>query len=77
MLSTETKSYYRRNLPHWHPRGAAIFLTYRLYGSLPHGVVQQLRDTQRVFAREIDVAERADKKIAELKLKRTRHCSQK
>jgi putative transposase len=26
---------YRRNLPHWHPDGAAIFLTWRLYGSLP------------------------------------------
>src|SRR5258707_7972354 len=27
--------FYRRNLPHWHPEGAAIFLTWRLYGSLP------------------------------------------
>lgn len=70
MLSTETKSYYRRNLPHWHPPGAAIFLTYRLHGSLPDVVVQQLRDTQSLLAREIDLAERADKQIAELKLKR-------
>jgi putative transposase len=27
--------FYRRNLPHWHPEGAALFLTLRLYGSLP------------------------------------------
>jgi putative transposase len=27
---------YRRRLPHWHPAGASIFLTWRLYGSLPH-----------------------------------------
>jgi putative transposase len=27
--------FYRRNLPHWHPEGAALFLTWRLYGSLP------------------------------------------
>ena len=26
---------YRRNLPHWQPEGASIFLTWRLYGSLP------------------------------------------
>lgn len=28
-------SFYRRNLPHWHPEGATIFLTWRLCGSLP------------------------------------------
>jgi len=28
-------TYYRRNLPHWFPPGASIFLTWRLYGSLP------------------------------------------
>ena len=27
--------FYRRNLPHWHPDGASVFLTWRLYGSLP------------------------------------------
>ena len=28
-------SFYRRKLPHWQPEGAPIFLTWRLYGSLP------------------------------------------
>lgn len=28
---------YRRNLPHWFPQGASVFLTWRLYGSLPAG----------------------------------------
>lgn len=28
-------TFYRRNLPHWHPEGKAILLTWRLYGSLP------------------------------------------
>jgi putative transposase len=32
--------FYRRNLPHWHPRGAALSLTARLHGSLPQNVVQ-------------------------------------
>ena len=29
-------SYYRRWLPHWHPPGQDIFLTWRLHGSLPN-----------------------------------------
>jgi putative transposase len=28
-------TFYRRNLPHWQPEGASIFLTWRLFGSLP------------------------------------------
>jgi REP element-mobilizing transposase RayT len=28
-------TFYRRQLPHWHPEAASIFLTWRLYGSLP------------------------------------------
>jgi putative transposase len=27
--------FYRRNLPHWHPEEKALFITWRLYGSLP------------------------------------------
>ena len=30
--------FYRRNLPHWHPENASIFLTWRLCGSLPDSV---------------------------------------
>jgi putative transposase len=28
-------TFYRRNLPHWHPPGQDIFVTWRLKGSLP------------------------------------------
>src|ERR1700746_1310202 len=28
-------TYYQRRLPHWHPPGANLFITWRLYGSLP------------------------------------------
>ena len=28
-------SYYERHLPHWHPEGAMLFVTWRLHGSLP------------------------------------------
>ena len=35
--------FYKRNLPHWHPENRCIFLTWRLYGSLPVGFVRGLR----------------------------------
>lgn len=28
-------TYYERNLPHWQPEGKALFITWRLWGSLP------------------------------------------
>ena len=31
-------TYYQRHLPHWHPEGKSLFVTWRLYGSLPAGV---------------------------------------
>jgi REP element-mobilizing transposase RayT len=41
-METSTKTFYHRNLPHWHPPGRSIFLTWRLYGSLPQTVINQL-----------------------------------
>jgi len=32
---------YRRNLPHLQPRGAAVFVTFRLAGSLPASLIEQ------------------------------------
>lgn len=34
--------FYRRNLPHWIPRNTSIFVTWRLYGSLPQTALNQL-----------------------------------
>ena len=31
-------TFYRRNLPHWQPDGRAVFITWRLFGSLPRSV---------------------------------------
>ncbi len=36
-------SYYERNFPHWHPTGKALFVTWRLHGSLPRHVWDLLR----------------------------------
>ncbi len=45
-------AFYRRNLPHWHPEGQAIFLTWRLYGSLPAAVMRAARTARNGCATE-------------------------
>jgi putative transposase len=52
-------SFYRRRLPHWQPDGASIFLTWRLYGSLPRqGAPRAISEGQRFRAldRQMDLA---------------------
>ena len=51
-------AFYKRNLPHWHPEGKCIFLTWRLYGSLPVGFLRGLRlQAQLKPAQEFRLAE--------------------
>ncbi len=38
-----SQTYYRRNMPHIVPPGATLFITFRLAGSLPIAVIQQLQ----------------------------------
>ncbi len=45
-------TFYRRNLPHWHPEDRAVFLTWRLYGSLPAAVVRAARTARNGCATE-------------------------
>ena len=40
----ENKTYYRRDLPHWHPNGTLLFVTWRLEGSLPSYVHSRLAE---------------------------------
>lgn len=35
-------AYYERNLPHWHPEGKSLFITWRLFGSLPANLARKL-----------------------------------
>ena len=48
----ESKLFYRRNLPHWQPPGAAIFLTWQLEGSLPRAARERLAATRTLLERE-------------------------
>lgn len=38
-------TFYRRNLPHWIPEGRAIFITWRLHGTLPASAQKKIRST--------------------------------
>ena len=54
-------TYYQRNLPHWHPEGRAIFLTWRLHGSLPSSFVHRLRTLSKAPGKQfLEADERLD-----------------
>jgi REP element-mobilizing transposase RayT len=44
------KEFYRRNLPHYQPNNAVLFMTVRLYGSIPKNKLQSLKDAREVEA---------------------------
>jgi REP-associated tyrosine transposase len=71
--------YYRRNLPHWLPQGPPIFLTWRLYGSLPASYFTRLREIKKFsageeFRRADELLDRADKGPLWLKDSRVAEC---
>jgi putative transposase len=45
------REFYRRHLPHWQPREAVFFVTFRLKGSLPLAVMAALQ-AQRAQERQ-------------------------
>jgi REP element-mobilizing transposase RayT len=50
-------SYYERHLPHWQPEGAALFITWRLNGSLPRtGGIYKYQSAKHQSARKAFVA---------------------
>jgi len=52
-----TVRFYRRNLPHWIPEKSALFLTWRLHGSLPKGFAERLRKWNGEPARQFQKAD--------------------
>jgi putative transposase len=51
-------AFYHRHLPHWHPEGRCIFVTWRLHGSLPSGYLSRMRVEKRLqLAEEFRLAE--------------------
>lgn len=66
-MGENTPTYYRRNLPHYQPAGAAFFVTFRLANSLPREAIERLRSEQRFEEKRLlavkDIGEREKKMI--------------
>jgi putative transposase len=46
-----SEPFSRRNLPHWQPEGGTFFITYRLAGTLPKSVIDDLKiERQRLMS---------------------------
>ena len=48
-------TYYHRNLPHVHPKGAIFFITFRLYGSIPLVKLELLRSDYEKDLRKLKI----------------------
>jgi len=46
--------FYRRNLPHIHPKDGIFFITFRLAGSLPAHIVRQLREEKEAEIEQLE-----------------------
>ena len=42
------KEFYRRNLPHYQPQNAVLFMTARLYGSIPKARLNELKEAREI-----------------------------
>jgi len=47
------REFYRRYLPHWQPPDATLFVTFRLAGSLPQIVIEELRNGREAAKRKL------------------------
>jgi len=55
------RPYYRRHLPHLQPPGSTLFITFRLVGSLPRVVIEELMaERQRVEQKLKQIADPAE-----------------
>jgi len=50
----EPSIFYYRNLPHYDPPGATLFITFRLADSIPKIVINQLKQEYRLIKEELD-----------------------
>lgn len=59
--------YYHRNLPHYHLKGYPLFITFRLFGSLPVKVLAQLKAQREVELKELKNGNLAERNKIEKK----------
>jgi REP element-mobilizing transposase RayT len=54
MGNLEFKRYYRRQLPHLQLPGATLFVTFRLAGSIPSGILREIKEESERRIRELE-----------------------
>ena len=59
-------TFYRRSLPHWHPEGKSIFITWRLHGSLSASLLKKNRTARNGCATNADPEESPGKEFLQL-----------
>lgn len=52
MDKPETVSFYRRKLPHWRVSNRTYFITFRLYGTIPKHVIQELKEKLKIIPKD-------------------------
>ncbi len=53
-MSYDYKQFYRRKLPHIHPPGAILFVTFRLAGSVPKAVLKEWKAEKQWLEHELN-----------------------
>jgi len=62
MNRLEYKQFYRRNLPHYQPVNAKLFVTFRLAGTLPFDVINKLKQEKESHAANLVKIENLEKR---------------
>ena len=62
MSNLDYKEFYQRNLPHFQPKGATLFITFHLAGALPKHVIEKLRNEQNNLKQLIAKTRSSDQK---------------
>lgn len=65
ILMTTKDIYYHRNLPHYHMDGYPLFITFRLFGSLPVEVLAQLRAQRELELKALKNKAAAERRAVE------------
>ena len=68
-LLPHEEDYYKRNLPHWQPEQAILFMTTHLSGSLPKAVIQKLREIKEAEKQRLKSRGLSEEQIKEELLK--------
>lgn len=53
---------YRRKLPHIQPEGSTLFVTFRLYGTIPHAQIEAWNELRLLRGRQIQASDQLDKR---------------